>query len=308
MNLALSPRTSREADCLGARAPPSGKSTEGQAPGWRPPAAFVASPPGPDPEQPPGRGVCGPGLSPSALATGPHQRRAQPVDTAELTAGPGPHRDPEWSLPSPGSCTWPGWGAWGPGGQAAIPTPIRANFQPSWEGADSPPEEPWPQGSHRTAHHPPPGPPETPPHPRSTSGPDFRAVPTNLTAAQTTVLPPARLLPGPSTPGRGRSVSHVCEGWSPRQQAEGAPLATLNLRGRSGDSPAHGFRPAGHPAWSSHNGTGLTLTMRPSAPLPELGLTLSPHPGCRKAGVPGQTGAGVSGGWAWTGAQSRAWV
>ena len=100
--------------------------------------------------------MCGPGLSPSALATGPHQCRAQPVDTAELTAGPGPHRDPEWSLPSPGSCTRPGWGAWGPGGQAAIPTPIRANFRPSWEGADSPPEEPWPQGSHRTGPHPPP--------------------------------------------------------------------------------------------------------------------------------------------------------
>lgn len=63
-----------------------------------------------------------------------------------------------------------------------------------------------------------------------------------------------------------------------------------------------------HPAWSSHNGTGLTLTMWPSAPLPELGLALSPHPGCHKAGLPGQTGAGVSGGWAWTGAQSRAWV
>lgn len=45
----------------------------------------------------------------------------------------------------------------------------------------------------------------------------------------------------------------------------------------------------------------------PQTPLPELGpRSLSP-PGCRKVGVPGQTGAGVSGKRAW-GTRSRAWV
>ena len=150
-------------------------------------------------------------------------------------------------------------GSVGAQGQAATPTPIRADFRPSRAGADST-RGAVAQGSYCTAH-PLPQPPWRPgSSTRSTSGPDFWAAPTNLTAAQATVLPPACLLPGHSTPGRGRSVSHACEGRSPSQQA------TLSPRGCSGTARPTAPDLQARPAWSSCNGPRLTLTARALGP------------------------------------------
>lgn len=201
--------------------------------------------------------MCGPGLSPSALATGPHQRQAQHVDAAEPTAGPGPRQDPERSLPSPGSCTRPGWGAGAPGpgchphpNQGRLPTlPGRGRLHSS-------------RGPGQLLHCPPP--PTVPPETRLLHRFNFwtrllgcshqpNGCPSHCASSS---LPAPWALNSRQRP----SVSHACEGRSPSQQA------TLSLQGCSRTARPTAPDLQARPAWSSCNGPRLTLTARALGP------------------------------------------